>query len=114
MILGRHSRADVRLPLPDVSRRHCRFVWADGAWQVIDLQSLNGVYVNDQRVTQATLHAGDTVRIGGFSFVVAPAAVAGSTASFAETPGDEREVLRDIAEALPESDAINPPRRRAS
>src|SRR5689334_11928171 len=32
VIVGRHSDADVRLPLPDVSRRHCRFVWCDGAW----------------------------------------------------------------------------------
>src|SRR5258707_482200 len=54
MLLGRHSSADIRLPLPDVSRRHCRFVFLDGRWQVFDLNSLNGVFVNDQPVAQAT------------------------------------------------------------
>src|SRR5438128_1985002 len=47
MLIGRHSEADVRLALPDVSRRHCRFVFAQGQWQVIDLNSLNGIYVNE-------------------------------------------------------------------
>jgi pSer/pThr/pTyr-binding forkhead associated (FHA) protein len=69
-LIGRHSEADVRLPLPDVSRRHCRFVWQAGHWQVLDLHSLNGIFVNDQPVPQATLHQGDRVRIGGFTFIV--------------------------------------------
>src|SRR5262245_29935032 len=65
VIVGRHSDADVRLPLPDVSRRHCRFVWTAGAWQVIDTNSLNGVFVNEERVTQRQLQDGDLVRLGG-------------------------------------------------
>src|SRR5205814_6955438 len=44
ILVGRHSEVDVRLPLPDVSRRHCRFVYADGNWQVFDLKSLNGLF----------------------------------------------------------------------
>src|SRR4051794_32540634 len=55
VLVGRHSCADLRLPLPDVSRRHCRLVFSAGRWQVIDLNSLNGVYINDQRITQAIL-----------------------------------------------------------
>jgi pSer/pThr/pTyr-binding forkhead associated (FHA) protein len=70
MVAGRHSEADIRLPLPDVSRRHCRFVCVEGCWQVIDLNSLNGVYVNDEQVLQAPLQQGDRVRIGGFTFTV--------------------------------------------
>jgi predicted component of type VI protein secretion system len=70
MLVGRHSEADIRLPLPDVSRRHCRFLWAEGCWQVIDLNSLNGVFVNDEKVRQAHLQQGDRVRIGGFTFTV--------------------------------------------
>lgn len=69
-LIGRHSDADVRLPLPDVSRHHCRFLWVDGQWQVTDLGSLNGTFVNDQPVRQATLRADDRVRIGGFTFRV--------------------------------------------
>jgi pSer/pThr/pTyr-binding forkhead associated (FHA) protein len=70
VIVGRHSEADVRLPLPDVSRRHCRFVFGNGNWVVMDLNSLNGIYVNDELVGQATLKQGDRLRIGGFLFAV--------------------------------------------
>jgi pSer/pThr/pTyr-binding forkhead associated (FHA) protein len=70
MLVGRHSDADVRLHLPDVSRRHCRFRFCDGTWRVYDLQSTNGVFVNDERVGQAELHNADVVRIGGYTFEV--------------------------------------------
>jgi pSer/pThr/pTyr-binding forkhead associated (FHA) protein len=70
MIAGRHSDADVRLPLPDVSRRHCRFTWNDGRWQVEDLGSLNGLWLNECSVRQAVLEHGDRLRIGSFAFVV--------------------------------------------
>jgi hypothetical protein len=69
-VLGRHSSADVRLPLPDVSRQHCRFVCESGCWQVVDLDSLNGIFLNGQPVRQAELHDHDQLRIGGFVFEV--------------------------------------------
>jgi pSer/pThr/pTyr-binding forkhead associated (FHA) protein len=69
-LVGRHSDADVRLPLPDVSRRHCRLVFVDSCWHVIDLNSLNGVFVNEQRVQQTVLRHRDTLRIGGFTFLI--------------------------------------------
>src|SRR5262249_7265713 len=34
MLVGRHSDADIRLTLADVSRRHCRFTFRDGHWKV--------------------------------------------------------------------------------
>lgn len=67
-VLGRHTTADIRLPLADVSRKHCRFLFAEGCWQIIDLDSLNGVFVNNQRVHRAILHQGDRIRIGSFVF----------------------------------------------
>jgi pSer/pThr/pTyr-binding forkhead associated (FHA) protein len=70
VLVGRHSDADVRLSLPDVSRRHCRLVFAAGRWQIFDLNSLNGTFVNGERVQQATLAAGDLLRIGGVLFAV--------------------------------------------
>jgi pSer/pThr/pTyr-binding forkhead associated (FHA) protein len=70
MLVGRHSEADIRLPLPDVSRRHCRFLWTAGRWRIHDLNSLNGVHVNDLLVDEAVLNHGDRVRIGGFAFSV--------------------------------------------
>jgi pSer/pThr/pTyr-binding forkhead associated (FHA) protein len=94
-VVGRHSGADVRLCLPDVSRRHCRLFHTDGRWEVVDLDSLNGVWVNEQAVEQAVLNHGDTLRLGGFTFVVdlsKPAAAA---------DGDRSGVLRSIFSALP-------------
>jgi hypothetical protein len=100
-LVGRHTDADVRLPLPDVSRRHCRLVWQDGRWQVLDLNSLNGVFVNDRQVQQATLQAGDLLRIGGFVFRVelGPAAAQGE--------------LHGLLKTLP-GPRPSTPRRRAS
>jgi pSer/pThr/pTyr-binding forkhead associated (FHA) protein len=97
IVLGRHSASDVRVCLPDVSRRHCRFVFADRRWQIIDLNSLNGVFVNDQRVRQATLDHGDRIRIGTVTFDVElhePAAV-----PILEMKRPD--VLASIAEVLP-------------
>lgn len=102
VVVGRHSQVDVRLPMPDVSRRHCRLVYANGTWQVFDLKSLNGVFVNGQRVESAVLGHGDVLSIGGFTFDVnlasEPAVSAPATESQPSSPDG---VWHSIAEALP-------------
>ena len=70
MVLGRHSEADVRLPLPDVSRRHCRLFFLEGAWHVQDLKSLNGTLLNGEKIEEALICHGDCLRVGGFSFSI--------------------------------------------
>jgi pSer/pThr/pTyr-binding forkhead associated (FHA) protein len=108
VVVGRHSTADVRLSLPDVSRRHCRLFHADGRWEVVDLDSLNGVWVNDAAVENAVLNHGDRLRLGGFTFVVD---LARQAAADDATDG----VLRSIFSALPPPDDDSAePRRRAS
>jgi pSer/pThr/pTyr-binding forkhead associated (FHA) protein len=71
-LVGRHSECDLRLALSDVSRRHCRIFFRDGVWHIEDCGSLNGVYVNDERVTGQQLHPFDVLEIGGFRLVVMP------------------------------------------
>lgn len=105
VVAGRHSEVDLRLPLPDVSRRHCRFVWNDGRWQVIDLGSLNGLWVNDRPVQQAVLEQGDRLRIGGFAFVVQLTGEARAD--------EEQRSLYSVFASLPRP-AEAPPRRLAS
>lgn len=73
VLAGRHSDADLRLPLCDVSRRHCRFEYDAGAWHVIDLSSRNGTFVNEQPVEHSEVHRGDKVRIGNYVFEVTEA-----------------------------------------
>src|SRR5437870_673841 len=70
MVVGRHADSDVRLHLPDVSRKHCRFHFCDGHWHVLDLNSTNGVFVNDVPVDRAVLRHRDLVRIGSYTFEV--------------------------------------------
>lgn len=71
VLLGRQSDADLRMPQPDVSRKHCRFQFADGQWRVVDLNSMNGVFVNGARIRQVTvIQPGDNVRICGVEFDV--------------------------------------------
>jgi pSer/pThr/pTyr-binding forkhead associated (FHA) protein len=107
--VGRHSGAEVRLPLPDVSRRHCRIVHADEKWEIIDLESLNGVWVNDRSVERAVLNHGDMLRLGGFTFMV------DLSMPISAADGATEGVLRSIYSALsPADDASEQLRRRAS
>lgn len=108
MLVGRHSEADVRLQLPDVSRRHCRFVFAQGRWQVFDLNSLNGIFVNGAKLKQATLRHRDQLQIGSCTFAVdLPLAAA-------EQPRGSEQILGSIAGALPAPAEDMPVRRLAS
>jgi pSer/pThr/pTyr-binding forkhead associated (FHA) protein len=100
-LVGRHTNSDIRLPLPDVSRNHCRFVYEEGLWQVVDLNSLNGVHVNDVAVARAILHHRDQVRIGSFVFAVELPEVLQATTADDQPVSQSEEVLRSIAEALP-------------
>src|SRR5262245_58116055 len=63
-VLGRHSTSDIRLPLADVSRRHCKVFYASSCWHIVDLDSTNGIFVNHRRVHQTKLTTGDLLRIG--------------------------------------------------
>jgi hypothetical protein len=69
--VGRHPESDIFLNDVTVSRQHCRFLVEDDGLMVEDSGSTNGTYVNDARVDQATLKAGDEVLVGRFHFVVA-------------------------------------------
>lgn len=88
LIVGRHSGADIRLILPDVSRRHCRFTFATGNWRITDLGSTNGIFVNGEKVTETVLKPRDLVRIGSYIFEVNPQAE--SQAPEAEGTGEWR------------------------
>jgi pSer/pThr/pTyr-binding forkhead associated (FHA) protein len=110
MLLGRHSQADIRLPLPDVSRRHCRFIFGQGVWQVLDLNSLNGVFLNGELVRQATVRQGDLLRIGGFTFAV-DLVVEDPQAEDADASVG---LIRSIFRTLPSPTADAESRRRAS
>lgn len=69
-VIGRREDCDLRIPLGDVSRKHCRLILDGDAIKVEDLGSSNGTYRNGERVQQADLGAGDTLQIGPVVFVL--------------------------------------------
>ncbi|RPA57883.1 FHA domain-containing protein [Gordonia oryzae] len=66
---GRHPDSDIFLDDVTVSRRHAEFRLSDAEFQVVDVGSLNGTYVNREPVDTATLSNGDEVQIGKFRLV---------------------------------------------
>ncbi len=66
---GRHPDSDIFLDDVTVSRRHAEFHRDGNTFTVRDVGSLNGTYVNRERVEAATLSNGDEVQIGKFRLV---------------------------------------------
>jgi pSer/pThr/pTyr-binding forkhead associated (FHA) protein len=66
---GRHPDSDIFLDDVTVSRRHAEFHRDGSTFTVRDVGSLNGTYVNRERVESATLNNGDEVQIGKFRLV---------------------------------------------
>lgn len=71
---GRHPESDIFLDDITVSRRHAEFVRGDGVYTVRDVGSLNGTYVNHERIEEARLASGDEVQVGKFKLVYVAAA----------------------------------------
>ena len=66
---GRHPDSDIFLDDVTVSRRHAEFRLDNREFNVVDVGSLNGTYVNREPVDSAVLANGDEVQIGKFRLV---------------------------------------------
>lgn len=64
--VGRHPNADIFLDDVTVSRKHAEFRRGPEGFQVVDARSLNGTYVNNDRVDSVLLRNGHEVQIGKF------------------------------------------------
>jgi pSer/pThr/pTyr-binding forkhead associated (FHA) protein len=69
---GRHPSSDIFLDDVTVSRRHAEFVRSGDGFAVRDVGSLNGSYVNRERIDEAQLESGDEVQIGKYRLVFYP------------------------------------------
>lgn len=67
--VGRDPRSDILLDDSTVSRSHAVFRRVPGGYMVQDVGSLNGTYVNRQRVDEAVLRNGDEIMIGKYRLV---------------------------------------------
>jgi pSer/pThr/pTyr-binding forkhead associated (FHA) protein len=70
MLIGRGGDCDLRVPVADVSRRHCEIRVGSGGAVVNDLGSSNGTCVNNRRVIKSPLKAGDRLAVGSIVLTV--------------------------------------------
>ena len=66
---GRHPDSEIFLDDVTVSRRHAEFARAGATFTVSDAGSLNGTYVNRDRIDEVALQGGDEVQIGKYRLV---------------------------------------------
>jgi len=69
--LGRHPESDIFLDDITVSRRHAEVRHEEAGFMVSDVSSLNGTYLNRERIEEASvrLTSGDEVQVGKFKLV---------------------------------------------
>ncbi len=68
--LGRHPDSEIMLDDITVSRRHASIERTEEGYVVTDAGSLNGTYVNQERIERAVLHHGDELQVGKFRLVL--------------------------------------------
>jgi len=68
--LGRHPDSEIILDDITVSRRHVTIERTDEGYVASDAGSLNGTYVNQERIERAVLHHGDELQVGKFRLVL--------------------------------------------
>ena len=67
--IGRSNEADVRIMSADLSRMHVRVEPTRTGYRVIDLDSRNGLYLNEVRIHSAELRDGDALQIGNIQMI---------------------------------------------
>jgi pSer/pThr/pTyr-binding forkhead associated (FHA) protein len=103
-VIGRREDCDLRIPLGEISRKHCKIVRSGESFMVEDMGSSNGTYVNGRRVQSLDLEAGDTIQVGPVVFVLQIAGEPAADAIAPITTGQVRE--RSAADSSGESDAV--------
>lgn len=98
-VIGRREDCDLRIPVSEVSRKHCRVLKEGDEIRVEDLGSSNGTYHNGQRIMgSVAVQAGDSIEVGPVVFVVQVDGV----------PADDElapMAAHGVGEAAPASDA---------
>ena len=80
MRIGRSLSAELRFEDPTVSRRHAVLVGESDGVRVLDDRSLNGVFVNGERISSQVLRDGDEVLIGRYRLHFADLTLAATAA----------------------------------
>jgi pSer/pThr/pTyr-binding forkhead associated (FHA) protein len=67
--VGRHGDSNIVLDDVSISLRHAEFRQQDGTFQIVDVGSFDGTYVNRELVDTAPLVNGDQIQMGKFRLV---------------------------------------------
>lgn len=67
-VIGRRHDCDLCVPLMVVSRRHCQLSQNNESLKIRDLDSQGGTFLNGNRISEATVQAGDYIKIGPLTF----------------------------------------------
>jgi pSer/pThr/pTyr-binding forkhead associated (FHA) protein len=70
LLVGRQSGCDIALPLPNVSSRHCELEFQDGYWNLRDLASKNGTWVNGALWEAGQLLPHDILTVASYRFMI--------------------------------------------
>ena len=104
-VIGRSREANLTIPHPMVSRRHCLIFEDRGTVRMQDLGSLNGTFRGDERVQDITLQDGDEFLIGNIRFAINPVL---DENAVIDRPGDESSFV-DSEIILVTPDDLPPP-----
>lgn len=97
--LGRGAENSIVLTGSKVSRQHAQLIWLDSGWEVVDLHSTNGTFVNGERVERRHVLPGDTIQIGDCLLRYEQGTTAQSEEDAAIAIDDEAGLDRTLAEA---------------
>jgi adenylate cyclase len=95
--IGRADDCDIQIDSDKISRHHARLVRTATGWEVADLDSQNGTYVNDAPVTRHVLMAGDRLQFNGSEVALFEQAEQASDATLLDaTDPDNSDLSRRI------------------
>jgi pSer/pThr/pTyr-binding forkhead associated (FHA) protein len=69
-VVGRNKGCHLHAASEFVSRRHCEITLQDDKFQIADLDSTNGTFLNGQAIKEQELGPGDRILVGPLEFVV--------------------------------------------
>lgn len=69
-VIGRRHDCDLCIPLMVVSRRHCQLNYNNETLKIRDLGSRGGTFINGKPIDEATVRAGDYIKVGPLTFLL--------------------------------------------
>ena len=94
LLVGRRESCDIVLRFPNVSAHHCQLTLMNGYWYIRDLQSRNGVKVNNMRVTEKRIDPGDTLAVAKHRYEIHYSPADLGAVGPPPTDGDRNEIFQ--------------------